>query len=165
MRYLLLIAGAFLGAAPACAAEPSGCDKFAWALTAEQRLLAEPQAAPQGEIDRDSGKAFTIKLAPLADAALPMQPERKPQKMPALAGFLQFGKAAGSHLYKVSLSEGAWIDLVQDGHYLKPTAFTGATDCPNVRKSVKFEIGPDPFTLQVSGAPSSGIAIVITPVE
>ena len=33
--------------------------------------------------------------------------------------------------------------------------------CPRV----KFEIGPDPFALQVSGAPASGIAVVVTPVE
>ena len=108
---------------------------------------------------------MTIKLVPLADAGLRMAPERLPQKTPTLAGYLQFGKADASHLYKVSLSEGAWIDLVQDGRYLKPTAFTGATDCPNVRKSVKFEIGPDPFTLQVSAAPSSSITIVITPAQ
>jgi hypothetical protein len=166
MRHLLSIAGALLlAAAPVRAAEPSGCDKFAWPLTVEQRLLGEPQAAPAGDLDRDAAKAVAVKLLPLAEAALPMAPERQPQKTPALAGFLRFGKATGSRLYKVSLSEGAWIDLVQDGHYLKPTAFTGATDCPHVRKSVKFEIGPDPFTLQVSGAPPSGIAVVITPAE
>ncbi|MFI5010966.1 MAG: hypothetical protein ACHQAY_01330 [Hyphomicrobiales bacterium] len=54
---------------------------------------------------------------------------------------------------------------MQDAHYLKPVAFTGATDCPHIRKSVKFEIGPGPFTLQVSDAPASSIAIVVTPVE
>jgi hypothetical protein len=166
MRHLLPLAGALLLAAtPVRAAEPSGCDKFAWPLTAEQRLLGEPQAAQAGDLDRDAAKAVTVKLLPLAEAALPMAPERPPQKTPALAGFLRFGKGAAGGLYKVSLSEGAWIDVVQDGHYLKPVAFTGATDCPHIRKSVKFEIGPDPFALQVSGAPASGIAVVVTPVE
>jgi hypothetical protein len=164
MRYLRQAALLLMAAAPAHAAESSGCDKFAWPLNAEQRLLGEAQAASSGELDRDAAKAVSVKLSPLAEAALPMAPERPPQKEPALAGFLRFGKG-GSHLYKVSLSEGAWIDLVQDGHYLKPTAFTGATDCPHIRKSVKFEIGPDPFVLQVSGAPASGIAIVVTPAE
>jgi hypothetical protein len=165
MRQIIPLIGASLIAWPALAAEPSGCDKFAWPLTNEQRLLGEAQAPAQGaEVDRDAGKALTVKLAPLAEAGLPMAPERKP-KEPALAGYLQFGKAASGHPYKVSLSEGAWIDLIQEGHYLKPTAFTGATDCPHIRKSVKFEIGPAPFTLQLSGAPATGIAVVLTPIE
>jgi hypothetical protein len=164
MRHIILLIGALLFTQPAIAAEPSGCDKFAWPLTNEQRLLGEAQAAPEaGELDRDAGKAVTVKLAPLAEAGLPMAPERKPKDSASLAGYLQFGKAVAGHLYKVSLSEGVWIDLIQDGHYLKPTAFTGATDCPHIRKSVKFEIGPAPFTLQLSGVPSTGIAVVITP--
>ena len=65
----------------------------------------------------------------------------------------------------MSLSEGAWIDIIQDGHELKPLAFTGATDCANIRKSVKFELGSGPFTLQVSDAPSPSIDIVITPAD
>jgi hypothetical protein len=161
----LLITASLLWATQALAAEPSGCDKFAWPLAAEQKLLGEAQRAPAGaDLDRDAGKAVELDLVPLAEAKLPMAPERAPQKGPALAGYLHFGKGAGTRLYKVSLSEGAWIDLVQDGHYLKATAFTGATDCPHIRKSVKFEIGPDPFALQLSGTPKS-ISVVITPVE
>ena len=166
MRHILALAGAFLIARPALSAEPSGCDKFAWPLAAEQRLLGEARpAASSVDLDRDAGLAVTIRLVPLADAGLPMVPERKPQKTPALAGYLRFAKATASGLYKVSLSQGAWIDLVQDGRYLKPTAFTGATDCPHIRKSVKFELGKGPFTLQVSVAPASSIAVVVTPVE
>ena len=165
MRSLIVLASLLLGA-QAFAAEPSGCDKFAWPLAAEQKLLAEAERAAAGaDLDRDSGKAVEFDLVSLAEAGLPMAPERAPQKTPALAGYLRFGKAAGPRLYKVTLSEGAWIDLVQDGHYLKPAAFTGATDCPHVRKSVKFDIGPAPFALQVSGAPATGVAVVITPVE
>jgi hypothetical protein len=165
VRSLILAASLLLGA-QAFAAEPSGCDKFAWPLAAEQKLLGEAQRAPAAaDLDRDAAKAVELDLVPLTEAGLPMAPERAPQKTPALAGYLRFGKGAGPRLYKVTLSDGAWIDLVQDGHYLKPGAFTGATDCPHVRKSVKFEIGPAPFTLQVSGAAANHIAVVITPAE
>jgi hypothetical protein len=165
MRSSLVVAS-LLCATGAFAAEPSGCDKFAWPLTAEQQLLGEAQRAPTGvDLDRGAGKAVELGLVPLAEAGLPMAPERASQKTPVLAGYLRFGKSSGTRRYKVSLSEGAWIDLVQDGHYLKPTAFTGATDCPHIRKSVKFEIGPSPFALQLSGAPASSIAVVVTPVE
>ena len=46
MRLIILLTGALLIAWPALAGEPSGCDKFAWPLAAEQHLLAEPEAAP-----------------------------------------------------------------------------------------------------------------------
>ena len=164
----LLIAASLLAlaGAPARAAEPSGCDKFAWPLTAEQQELGAAKPAPaDAEIDRNAGKALTLALQPLASAKLPLEPERRPKTTPALAGFVRFAAAGASGLYKVSLSEGAWIDVVQDGKRLKPTAFTGATDCPNIRKSVKFEIGAAPFVVQVSGAPSDHIGVVLTPAQ
>jgi hypothetical protein len=160
----LLVAWAFLAINPALSAEPSGCDKFAWPLVKEQSLLAKPQPAETiaTSFDRNVEQAFSLRLVLAAEARLPNPPERPPKKATAFAGFAQFGATSTGGSYKVSLSEGAWIDVVQEGRYLKPTAFTGATDCPNVRKSVKFDIGPAPFTLQISDAPSDKIAIVVT---
>ncbi|SDR62215.1 hypothetical protein SAMN05519103_07778 [Rhizobiales bacterium GAS113] len=166
IRTLIHASALALAASPALAAEPSGCDKFAWPLQKEQQALGEAKAAPaDAELDRNAGKALTLALRPLQDAKLPLAPERAPKKTPPLAGFLRFAGGPAAGLYKVSLSEGAWIDLVQDGKRLKPTAFTGATDCPNIRKSVKFEIGPAPFILEVSDAPSDHIGVVLTPAE
>ena len=127
------------------------------------RLATHSRAA--GARSGKAGKSLTLALQPLASAKLPLEPERRPKTTPALAGFVRFAAAGASGLYKVSLSEGAWIDVVQDGKRLKPTAFTGATDCPNIRKSVKFEIGAAPFVVQVSGAPSDHIGVVLTPAQ
>jgi len=166
MRSSLLVLAASLIALPASAAEPSGCDKFAWPLEKERKLLGEPKAVPASDaLDRNSGQAVRLELQPWPDAKLPARPEREPKKMPSWAGFARFAGASGVGRYKISLSEGAWIDVVQDANALKPLAFTGATDCSNIRKSVKFELGPGPFTLQLSDAPSPEIAIVITPGE
>jgi hypothetical protein len=164
MGRLLLIAVLFI-ASPALAAEPSGCDKFAWPLDGEQHLLAEAQLASLGVIlDRDTVRAVRLELQSWGSARLPSAPEHEPKKTPSWAGSVQFGAAAAG-LYKISLSEDAWIDVVQDAHRVKSVAFTGATDCAHIRKSVKFELGPRPFMVQVSDAPSASIAIAITPVE
>ena len=64
--------------------------------------------------------------------------------------------------YKITLSDAGWIDVIQDGQYLKPVAFTGALDCPGLRKSVEFDIGPAPFTLQLSDVPAPTISVVLT---
>jgi hypothetical protein len=71
--------------------------------------------------------AITMGLVAPADAKLPTPPERAP-KDSTFAGFTGI-KAPKAGLYTVSLSSGAWVDLVQDGHFLKPVAFRGATDC------------------------------------
>ena len=53
--------------------------------------------------------------------------------------------------------------MVQDGHFLKPRAFSGATDCDGIRKTMKYELGASPFVLQVSGSKDNSIAIAILP--
>jgi hypothetical protein len=166
MRYPLCQLAALVIASSAAAAEPSGCDKFAWPLAREQHLLGAPQPIQESaELDRDWGQAVSVKLLPLDAAKLPFAPERQPKKVSAFSGYLRFGKASSARAYNVTLSEGAWIDIVQDGHFLKPTAFSGATDCPHVRKSVKFEVGPAPFILQLSDVPTEAIAVVMTPAD
>ena len=60
---------------------------------------------------------------------------------------------------------GAWVDVVQDGHFLKPKAFSGATDCDGIRKTMKYELAAQPFVLQVSGAKENAISIAILPSE
>jgi hypothetical protein len=66
-------------------------------------------------------------------------------------------------IYTVSLSAGGWVDVVQDGHLLKPRAFSGATDCDGIRKTVKYEISASPFVLQVSGTKADSISVAILP--
>ena len=145
MRPPLLIALALLGAAPAFAAEePSGCDKFKWnidheraALTStDQRILA-------------SGTELTYRATCKG---------RDPG--PGRAGRGEAAVAArtwpeGRHARR--------LRELQDGHFLKPRAFSGATDCEGIRKTMKYELAASPFVLQISGTPEQAISIAILP--
>jgi hypothetical protein len=99
-----------------------------------------------------------------AEAKLPSPPERAP-KEGTFAGFVSFKTAPKAGIYTVSLSAGGWVDLVQDGHFLKPKAFSGATDCDGIRKTMRYEIGAKPFQLQVSGTREESVSIAILPSE
>ena len=55
--------------------------------------------------------------------------------------------------------------MVQDGHFLKPKAFSGATDCDGIRKTMKYEFSASPFVLQVSGTKEDSVSIAILPTE
>ena len=107
---------------------------------------------------------ITLALVAPADARLPMPPERAPREG-TFAGFTSFKTAPKAGLYTISLSAGGWVDVVQDGHFLKPRAFSGATDCDGIRKTVKYELSASPFVLQISGIKENSVSIAILPTE
>jgi len=168
MRSAVFIVLALLGSAPAWAAdEPSGCDKFKWNIDHERAALTAPdrvKLASGGEVAALPSTGMTLALRPPADAKLPTPPERAP-KEGTFAGFASFKSAPKAGLYTISLSTGGWIDVVQDGHALKPKAFSGATDCDGIRKTMKYEIGASPFVLQISGTREDSISVAILPSE
>jgi len=168
MRTSLLVALLLLGAGPAWAAEePSGCDKFKWPIERERAALTAPdraKLASGSELAAMPSSGVTLALVTPADAKLPTPPERAP-KEGTFAGFATIKAAPKAGLYTVSLSSGGWLDVVQDGHFLKPKAFSGATDCDGIRKTVKFELSAAPFVVQVSGTKEDSISIAILPAE
>jgi hypothetical protein len=168
MRKPLLVALLLLGAAPAWAAEePSGCDKFKWPIERERAALTAPDRAKLASGSEQAAlplSGITLALVAPADARLPSPPERAP-KEGTFAGFTSFKTAPKAGLYTISLSAGGWVDVVQDGHSLKPRAFSGATDCDGIRKTMKYELSASPFVLQISGSRENAVSIAILPTE
>ncbi len=168
MRKFLLVALLIGTAAPVWAAEePSGCDKFKWPIDHERAALTAPDRVKLNsgsDVAAMPSTGITLSLVAPGDAKLPSPPERAP-KDGTMAGFANFKGAPKAGLYTISLSNGAWVDVVQDGHFLKPKAFSGATDCDGIRKTMKYELAAQPFVLQVSGAKENAISIAILPSE
>jgi hypothetical protein len=168
MRRPLVIALLLLGTAPALAAEePSGCDKFKWPIERERAALTAPDHAKLASGSEQAAlpsSGVTLALVAPSDARLPSPPERAP-KDGTFAGFTSFKTAPKAGLYTISLSAGAWVDVVQDGHFLKPVAFSGATDCDGIRKTMKYELSAQPFVLQISGAKDNSVSVAILPAE
>jgi hypothetical protein len=166
MRAPLLIALMLLGTTSAWAAEePSGCDKFKWNIDQARAALLAPdriKLASGGELAALPSTGIALTLRPPGEAKLPSAPERAP-KEGTFAGFVDLKSAPKAGIYTVSLSAGGWVDLVQDGHFLKPKAFSGATDCDGIRKTMKYEISASPFVLQISGTKEDAISVVILP--
>jgi len=167
MRALICVALVLLAAAPARSAEePSGCDKFKWNIDHERAALTAPDRArlASGTEMTSLTSSGAILLSAPAEAKLPTPPERAP-KEGTFAGFVSFKAPSKPGIYTISLSAGGWVDLVQDGHVLKPKAFSGVTDCDGIRKTMKYEISASPFVLQVSGVRENSVSIAILPSE
>jgi hypothetical protein len=168
MRAFFFIALLLLSAAPVRAAEePSGCDKFKWPIDRERAALTAPdrvKLASGAELAALPATGMTLTLTPPADAKLPTPPERAP-KEGTFAGFASVKSAPKAGLYTISLSAGGWVDVVQNGHILKPKGFSGATDCDGIRKTMKYELSASPLVLQISGTKEDSISIAILPTE
>jgi hypothetical protein len=165
MRLAIIVLVACAISAPALAQEPVGCDKFKWPLDKERATLNGTDLPKVASGDRVAWKlpfATTVALAPFADAKLPVAPERAPKSPDTFAGFVQVPAPPQAGTYKITLSSEGWIDVVQDGHTVKSTAFSGATGCEGVRKSVKFDLAASPFTVELSSVPGNAIRIAIS---
>jgi hypothetical protein len=152
------MAFAVLTAAPAIAA----CDDPAWDTTTVMARLAEAVPLAGGEtLDRGALPGLTIPLAPVADVAFDVPPERPPRNPDPRGAALHFAAGAAG-TYRIALSARAWIDVVEDGKYLAPVAFVDFTDCPDLHKIVAFDIGAGPFTLQLSDATAPSVTMALT---
>ncbi len=167
MTFLLASLATVLFGPVLAAEEPSGCDKFKWNVDHARAALTAPdraKLASGGELAAVPSTGIILALRPPTEAGLPSPPERAP-KEGTFAGFTSVKAAPKAGIYTISLSAGAWVDVVQDGHFLKPKGFSGATDCEGIRKTMKYELGAAPFVLQISGARADSISIAILPSE
>ena len=154
---------ALLMAAPALAQEPIGCDKFKWPVDRERAPLASPsQMASGGTVSQPLSGAVLVTLVPIADANLPVAPSRAPKSSNTYAGFVHVPAIRQAGTYRITLSHGACIDVVQDGHELKSITASGVSGCDGIAKSVKFEPAT-PFVIELSGTTASAVAIVVAP--
>jgi hypothetical protein len=161
--FLILLA--LLIAAPTLAQEPVGCDKFKWPLDKERATLTGtdlPKVVSGSEVKWPLPFATVVALVPLADAKLPVAPERKPKSQDLFGGFIQIAAPVKAGTYRITLSLLGWIDVVQDSQRVRSTAATGATGCEGVRKSVKFDLAASPFTVQLSGIEAKTIGLAIS---
>lgn len=174
MRWPILIA---IGLALACAeahaqtplpgGDDAACASFDWSLRREQAWFAAPglpKLSSGGTLSSDMPGA-TLALRPQGEADFPFPPSREP-KPGTYAGILNVPAVVTPGLYQVTLSEGAWIDVSQDGLTTRnPVSHTVRPGCATLGKSVRFQFGATPIMILVSGAKSDTIKISVAPVS
>lgn len=161
---VLLSASAFGGAA--LAQDASGCDKFKWSIARERSAFAAPglPSVSDGGPLPGIAEPATVKLKPSAEAGFVRPPGRKPQGG-TFGAALELPPIAVAGTYQVTLSDEAWIDVIQGGREVRSSSFSGQRDCPAVRKSVRFHLQPGDASLQISGAAADSIKVELLPAE
>jgi len=173
MRKLLILlagCGAILAAPTtnATAAGAKGCEGFLWPLATELAWLRadDSEKVPSGAAlaAPPTDKAIALALLPASKVTFVIKPTStpKPEDAEAFGGVVTFGAPTAGH-YQITLSAHGWIDVIQNGVPLEATGHTGSADCDGIRKSVRFEIGAGPYSLQVSGLKKDSLKIAIRP--
>ncbi|MBY0560725.1 hypothetical protein [Hyphomicrobium sp.] len=157
-------------ASTAFAAETGGCESFAWPIKTELEWMKAPDseaAASGAKLPVPPAKAIALSLQPMSAVAFPVAPtgRLKPEGK-AYGGIVDFdspGSAPGS--YQITLQSPGWIDIVQNGKPLKPTAHSGKSDCDGVRKTLRFNLDAGPFTVEFSNIKKDSIKFAIRQAE
>jgi len=158
----LLILTAAIGIARAD--DASGCEKFKWSIAHERAwFAANPKPVAAGADVASGDGAYAVALVAGDAAVFPVSPERPP-KVGTFGGVVKTNIPKAG-LYQVTLSDEAWIDVVQNGARVKSSDFSGQKACPGVRKSVRFDLAAGPATLQISNAENAKINLAIAPGE
>ena len=162
---IAVLASLVLWSSQASAQDSASCAKFKWSIAREQTAFAAAglPAIASGQPLPASGAS--ISLQPQASVTFEKPPARKPKVDPAYAAVLTLPPVAAAATYEVTLSDEAWIDVLQDGQDIRSSGFSGQPDCPGVRKSVKFALQPGPATVQISGASVQAIKLDVLPAE
>ncbi|RYB05038.1 hypothetical protein [Lichenibacterium ramalinae] len=155
---------AALPAGTAAAQDASGCAKFKWPVDRERSAFGTPglQVVEPGKPLPGIMDPAIVKLKPVADAGFERPPGRKPKGGTFGAAF-RTPPVAVAGTYQITLSDEAWIDVIQDGRELRSSASSGQRDCPNVRKSVRFVLAAGQATVQISGAAADSIKVDFLP--
>jgi hypothetical protein len=158
VRYWTLLF--MLGSIEAAAA----CEQSAWPLSLERNLLRQAVGvtlyAPVSlENVPEHGFILRLQHSSVAEFALP---PRQPTTADGFAGRGQFEAPIRPGTVQVTLSDEAWVDVVQEGRYVEPLAMIAPADCPGVARSIRFVLGAKPFVLQVSRSLRNAVGMVIT---
>lgn len=150
----------------AYAAEPGGCETFAWAIATELQWLkaADSEAVASGAtLKEPPAKAIALSLLPMEQVKFTADQSRRRKEADKtqFGGAVTFENVGEPGIYQISLPIRSWVDVVQDGKTLKSAAHTSKTDCDGVRKSIRFAMGQGPVTVEISGIPSDTVKFVI----
>jgi hypothetical protein len=162
-----LAAVSLAGPEPAFA-QNAGCDQFAWPVKREQALFAAkdlPHVATGATLETFPERGVALKLQPHDSVPYIQAPGRQPKIANSNGGVIAISNVRKAGAYQITASSEGWIDVIQGGKALASTSHSGRRDCPDVRKSVRFDLQAGAVAIQVSGVDAKLIKIAILPVE
>jgi hypothetical protein len=161
------IAALLLGLCGAAAHAEDPCAGFKWNVAHERALFAGDAQALTSTQDAGSAPGlapehlYNISLLPQATLALRVPAGAKSRFGGAFAGFARLNIAVAG-LYRVSLDQPGWIDLVGAHGVIASSDFSGQRGCSTPHKVVQFELPAGGILLQLTGITGSHVQLTLT---
>jgi len=105
------------------------------------------------------GTEATLALKPATGVAFKPALAR-PAKDGTFGGYFPIDVAQAGR-YRIAVSQGAWIDLVQKGARLKPANHVHGPACSGIAKIVAFDLQPGRYWIQLSAANEPTISVEV----
>jgi hypothetical protein len=162
----LLLAFALLGAMAIPAAAEEDCTGFSFPVDTDIAWIkaADSESVEAGaKLSSLPAKTVTLKMKMTRDITLPVKSSRKKQAIGGgtYSGWFEIADLPKAGMYQISISVDGWIDAAQNGELVQSHSFSGRPACKAVRKSVRYELGAGPVTVQVAGAPVEAVKVTI----
>lgn len=151
-------------AAPNCPAdaEPIPAPLAGW--RARKTLTAATNAKALYQIMLSPGVGADLRLAPTPTVAYVRRPDH-PGGAVSYGGMLAF-TADHAGTVRIAIGSGAWLDLIDaSGTALVSTAHGHGPNCSGIRKMVDFAVRPGRYVIEVAGAGSPNLPIVIASLD
>jgi len=160
--FVIALAASVAAAPAARSADKPPCAQFSWSFDQEKEWFAgKIETTRSGaSIAGLSDGALAVELVPASTLSFLLPPENPPKDQSSNGAIVTYAKAQSGR-YQVTLSDEAWIDMIQDKAYRPSAEHTGAHGCPGLRKSVRFDLIDGPLTIQLSGASAAKLDIAI----
>ncbi len=146
------------------AQEKDACAQFKWSVARERAWFAAKVEPVASGATIAIGRAYAVALRPTESVAFRLPPERAP-KPGAFGATVGVANIEAPGQYQITLSDEAWLDVVQGDARGKSIGFSGQKDCPGLRKSVRFDLAAGPLTVQISNAPGEAVNLAIAPAQ
>lgn len=105
------------------------------------------------------GRGAVLALRPSGDVTFVVAPAKMPES-DSFSGTVSF-EVTVAGTYRVALDSPAWVDVVSSGKVLDSVAHGHGPACSPVRKMVDFELSPGRYALQLSGAKTASVTVLV----
>lgn len=158
----MMIAGLLLTIATPVGAQTAEAPCTAPALPPELSGWAKPVAAQSGGTVA-IGQGSVLALSP-SDAVTFAVAPAKPPAAGTFSGTVSFAvKSAGT--YRVALSGPVWVDVIGSGKALVSVTHGHGPACSPVKKMVDFALTPGRYALQLTGAKTASVTVLVARVK
>ena len=156
---------------PAFADETEGCSHFTWDVSHELAVMKQTPKAITAATKPGAGTPllhvdtlYELKLSPQGAVTYSAKPAKPTLDDSAQGGIVRF-QVHKPGLYRISITSGHWIDVIEGEQFIKSKDFQGSRGCARPHKIVEFDLpAHKDLVLQFSGSTDPSVTLAITPV-